>query len=62
MPKKRLLHCVLGVFERAEHSVGVHLELAAVRLDQRRERGLVAVTGGRDGVALELAYLPHRSL
>jgi hypothetical protein len=33
---------VLGVFERAEHPVGVHLELGAMPFSERRERGGVA--------------------
>jgi hypothetical protein len=33
---------VLGVLQRAEHAVAVQLELASVRLDERRECTLVA--------------------
>ena len=40
--EERLLDRVLGVLERAEHPVGVHLELGAVPFDERRERGRVA--------------------
>jgi hypothetical protein len=32
----------LGVLERAEHPVGVHLELGAMPFDERRERCGVA--------------------
>jgi hypothetical protein len=39
--KERVLERVLGVLERAEHAVGVHLELTAVALDELRERSLV---------------------
>src|SRR6266536_370243 len=34
---QRVLRCVLGVLERSEHPVAVHLQLAAVRLDQLPE-------------------------
>ena len=40
---------VLGVLQRAEHAVAVQLELAAVPLDQRRERALVACLCPFDG-------------
>ena len=37
-----VLDGVLGVLERAEHPVGVHLELGAMPFDELRERGGVA--------------------
>jgi hypothetical protein len=37
-----VLDGVLGVLERAEHPVGVHLQLGAMPFDERRERGGVA--------------------
>jgi hypothetical protein len=40
--KKRLLHHVLGVLERAEDPVAVHLQLAPVRLGELAKRLLVA--------------------
>jgi hypothetical protein len=39
--QKGLLNEVLGVLERAEHAVAVHLQLTAVALDDRGERGLL---------------------
>ena len=45
--QQRVLQRVLGVLERAEHPVAVHLQLAAVRLGQLPER--VAVAGPRPG-------------
>jgi hypothetical protein len=38
---KRLLHGVLGVLERPQHPVAVHVQLAWVTLRQPRERRLV---------------------
>ena len=37
-----VLDCVLGVLERAEHPVGVHLQLGAMPFDERRKRSGVA--------------------
>jgi hypothetical protein len=34
---RSVLQCVLGVLQRSEHAVAVHLQLTAVRLDQRCE-------------------------
>ena len=45
--QQRVLQRVLGVLERAEHPVAVHLQLPAVRLGQRAER--LAVAGPRPG-------------
>src|SRR4029450_7496930 len=50
--EERLLDEILGVFDRAEHAVAVHLQLAAVRLDERCERSLVAGAGGGDRLGL----------
>ena len=41
-----LLHGVLGVLERPEHPVAVHVQLAPVSLSQPRERRLVDVAQG----------------
>src|SRR6266508_418191 len=43
-----LLHEVLGLLERTDHPVAVHVQLPAVTLDERGERGLVASSGGGD--------------
>ena len=43
-----LLHEVLGLLERAEHAVAVHVQLAAVALHEGGEGGLVAGLGGGD--------------
>jgi hypothetical protein len=51
-PQQRLLRHVLGVVRGAEHAVAVHLQRAAVGLDQRAERPLVAGLGGRHEGAL----------
>ncbi len=40
--QERLLHRVLGVVERGEHAVAVHVQLAPVPLGEPGERGLVA--------------------
>jgi hypothetical protein len=47
-----LLEQVLGVLERAEHAVAVHLELAPVALEERSELGLVAGQGHHFGRAM----------
>ena len=39
--QERLLHQVLGLFERAEHPVAVDPQLVAMRLGGRGERGFV---------------------
>jgi hypothetical protein len=40
--EQRVLHGVVGVLERAEHPVAVHVQLAAVRSGQLREGVLIA--------------------
>ena len=40
--QQRLLQRVLGVLQRTEHAVAVHLQFAAVRLDQVGERVPIA--------------------
>ena len=54
-----LLERVLRVLERAEHPVGVNLKLAAIALDELRERSLVS--GGRraDDPLLDLRRRGH---
>jgi hypothetical protein len=51
-PQECLLECILRILERAEHPVGVNLELAAVALDELGERRLVAGRRGLDDVLL----------
>ncbi len=41
-PQEHFLHGVLGVLQRAEHSVAVNVELAPVGLDDVAERSMVA--------------------
>jgi hypothetical protein len=41
--QQRLLQRVLGVLQRSEHAVAVHLQFTTVWLDERGER--LAVTG-----------------
>jgi hypothetical protein len=43
-----LLDQVLGLLERAEHPVAVHVQLTAVAPDQLGERRLVPALGGLD--------------
>jgi hypothetical protein len=43
--QQRLLEGVLGILERAEHPVAVHVQLSAERFGQRAER--VAVSAAR---------------
>ncbi len=47
--QQRLLHHVLGVLDRAEDAVAVHLQLAPVRVGQLAERLLVALAGAVQG-------------
>ena len=47
-PQEGLLDEVLGLVDRTEHAVAVHPQLAAVALDEARERRLVAGPGGGD--------------
>ena len=58
-----LLHGVLGVVQRAEHPVGVRLELTAVGLDQAPEGALVARLSGDEQLALARIFGsgPHAS-
>jgi hypothetical protein len=44
----RVLQRIVGVVKSAEHAVGVRVQLAAERLDQRTKRLLVAAAGGFD--------------
>src|SRR6202000_1134510 len=57
-----LLERVLGILERAEHPVAVHLQFTAVRLGQRPER--LAVTGPHPADQIHARLLapcrPHR--
>ena len=52
--QERLLDEVLGVLERAEHPVAVHLQLTAVALDERGERGLLTRVRHRDIIVAHL--------
>ena len=54
--QQRLLQGVLGVLERAEHPVAVHLQLSTVGLGQLAER--VAVAGPRPGDQVGRHTLP----
>ena len=54
--EQRVLDGVLGILERPEHPVGVHLELAAMALGQRRERGAVTVRRGGDEALVQSVY------
>jgi methyl coenzyme M reductase gamma subunit len=47
--QERLLRQVLGLVQRVEHAIAVHAQLAAMALDERRERGLVARASRADG-------------
>ena len=58
---ERLLERVLRVLERAEHPVGVNLQLAAVALDQLRERSLVAGSRRADHLLLDRVRRRGRS-
>ena len=59
-PQEGLLHEVLGLVERAEHAVAVHVQLAPVALHESGEGGLVAGLGGGDErIGLDVG---HRSL
>ena len=60
--EERLLDDVLGILERAEHPVAVHLQLGPVALDEPGKRGLVA--GPRRGDDPARFYLArwHRLL
>jgi hypothetical protein len=46
-PQQRVLEGVLGVVDRAQHPIGVRMQLAAVGLDEPAKRLLVARAGGR---------------
>ncbi len=46
-PHENLLHDVLGILDRPEHPVTMHLQLALERADQSFERQLIARPGQR---------------
>ena len=54
--QERLLHGVLGLLERAEHPVAVHVQLAPVALGERVERRFVAGPGRGDGGGGDLGH------
>ena len=54
----RFLERVVGVVEAAEHAVGVRVQLAAERFDQRAKRVLVAAAGGLDQGLEDCAHGP----
>jgi hypothetical protein len=45
-PQQRLLHHIVRVMHRTEHSITVPVQLVPVRFDQSRERPLVTRTRG----------------
>jgi hypothetical protein len=55
--EKGLLDGVLRIFQRAEHPVAVHLQLAAVAVDERRERCLIAGPRSREDACF--SHLAH---
>ena len=54
----RLLQCILGVLDRAEHPVAVSVQLAAMRLDQIRIGPLVAGARRREQLGVGHGHAP----
>src|SRR5262249_47923956 len=57
---ERLLHDVLGILERPEKPVAVHMELSSVGLDQLPKHGLVAGSRTAERSTAQVRVTRHR--
>jgi len=57
--QQRLLHLVLGVLDRTEDPVAVHLQLAPVRVNELGKRHLVTGSGTGDQIGTRHAQCHH---